>query len=792
MNHSTQLKAADVRWYCDPAKLGFESTEQVKPVKGIVGQDDAVDALRFAIECRAFGQNVYVRGLSGTGRMSMVSDILKSDRPQLTDKVEHCYVANFEQPDRPKLLTLKASDGSRFSQAMDELSVFIAEDLKASLDSEAMAIEKSKAEDQLQKSVQVITEPFEKELKAESLAMININGGQSQQTLIVPVIDGKIMDPQSWSEKVAAGEINEATQKTMLQKQQAYSKKLEEVSRKVNDLKSTGFQEIRKVMEAQVEKLLNRELNRLYTAFDYPEVKAYLDALKKDVIEQYFYKKQKNYQPRELYAVNVLQTRDNNKQCPIVTERVPTLQNLLGTIESKWNENGPAMADHMSITGGSLLQADGGFLVVDARDIMTEPGAWKILKRTLKNGLLEIVPAEMSWPFGQPTLKPEPIPVNIRVILLGDASLYYFLDNQDPDFPELFKVLSDFDNVIDRNEQGFKHYAAVTAKIIEEDKLMPFSADGVAALIEHGARICAQKGKLTARFSRVADIAREAHYVAYKAKNEIVTGEFVNQAILRTKKRAGLPARKFREQLANGTLNIATTGNIIGQINGLAVIHAGPIVYGFPSRITASIGAGRAGVIDIEGESGKSGSIHTKGFQILGGLLRHMLPLQHPLTFSASIAFEQSYGGIDGDSASGAEFCCLISELTKIPINQGVSMTGAIDQHGLLQAIGGVNEKIEGFFDTCQMNGLTGHQGVIIPASNAGDLMLRWDVQTACQDGQFNIYAVDNISQAMEILMAQPAGVLVDGSYAKNSIMGQAMAKASQYWQIIRLASYRC
>lgn len=783
MNHPTQLKAADVRWQCDPAELGFKTTEEVQAVKGIVGQDDAVDALRFAIECRAFGQNVYVRGLSGTGRMSMVSDILQNARPQLKQKVEHCYVANFDQPDRPKLLTLKATDGARFSQAMDELSAFIAEDLKASLDSDAMATEKSKAEEQLQKAVQKITEPFEKELKEHSLTMINVNGNQGQQTVIVPIVDGKVMNPQSWQEKVAAGEIDEKTQKKLMQQQQVHNKKLEDISRKVNDIKRNGYKEIRDVMENYVVSQLDQELNRLQAEFDYPEVKAYLLSLKADVIDQYFYKKQKNYQPRERYAVNVLLCRDESKNYNIVTERVPSLQNLLGTIESKWSENGPVMADHMSITAGSLLQADGGFLVLDCRDLMTEPGAWKILKRTLKNGLLEIVPAEMSWPFGKPSLKPEPIPVNIRVILMGDASLYYLLDNKDADFPELFKVLSDFDNVIDRNQQGYNHYAAVISKIIQEDGLMAFSADGVAALIEHGARICAQKGKLTARFSRIADIAREAHYVAAKNSEKTVTAEFVNKAIMRTKKRAGLPAKKFREQLANGTLNIATSGNAIGQINGLAVIHAGPIVYGFPSRITASVGAGRAGVIDIEGESGKSGSIHTKGFQILGGLLRHMLPLKHPLTFSASIAFEQSYGGIDGDSASGAEFCCLISELTKIPINQGISMTGAIDQHGLLQAIGGVNEKIEGFFDACLIDGLSGQQGVIIPASNAGDLMLRWDVQSACKEGHFSIYAVDNISQAMEILMGQTSGILVDGSYASNSIMGQAMHKASEYWQ---------
>ena len=783
MKHATQLTGSDVRWRCDAEQLGFKTTEEVTPVKGVVGQDEAVDALRFAIECRAFGQNVYVRGLSGTGRMSMVSDILKDAGPRIENKQEHCYVANFEQPDRPKLITLSAGEGHALSQAMDELANYIADDLRESLDSEAMAEEKSDAEERLKKAMAKITEPFEKELKEQSLAMINVQTNQGPQTIIVPVVDGQALDPKSWQEKVTAGDIPEDQQKQLMDRQQQYSRQLEDISRQVNEVKRTGVKDIRDLMERYISQLLDVQIKSVQAQFQSPEVNDFLDALKQDVIDQYFYKKNKNYRPRERYAVNVLLSRQANHQCPIVTERVPTLQNLLGTIESKWGENGPVMADHMSITGGSLLQADDGFLVLDAQDLMAEPGAWKILKRTLKNGLLEIVPSEMSWPFGQPSLKPEPIPVNIRVILLGDAGLYYVLDNRDADFPELFKVLSDFDSVIDRNIQGFKHYSAIIAKIIQEDGLYAFTAGAVAALIEHGARICAQKDKLTARFSRIADIAREAHYVAFKDNRQTVSGEDVTAAIQRTKRRAGLPARKFREQLANGTINVTTSGKRVGQVNGLAVIHAGPIVYGFPSRITASIGAGRAGVIDIEGKAGKSGSIHTKGFEILGGLLRHMLPLKHPLTFSASVAFEQSYGGIDGDSASGAEFCCLISELTQIPINQGVSMTGAIDQHGLIQAIGGVNEKIEGFYDACALTGLTGQQGVIIPASNAGDLMLRPDVQQACVDGQFHVYAVADISQAMEILMGQPAGLLVDGAYAENSIMGKAMEKARQFWQ---------
>jgi len=380
-------------------------------------------------------------------------------------------------------------------------------------------------------------------------------------------------------------------------------------------------------------------------------------------------------------------------------------------------------------------------------------------------------------------LKPDPIPVSMRVILIGDSSIYYFLDNQDPDFPELFKVLSDFDSVIERNQKGYDNYAGIIAKIIREDGLLPFNAQAVAKLIEHGARVCSQRDKLTAKFSRVADLAREGNYWAQKNNEKVVTEVHVVQAIEGTKKRAGLSSRKFQERLQDGTINLDTTGYTVGQINGLAVIHAGPVVYGFPSRITTAIGPGRAGVIDIEGMAGKSGSIHTKGFHILGGLLRYMLPVEHPLTFSASIAFEQSYGGIDGDSASGAEFCCLISALTQVPINQGFAMTGAIDQHGRVQAIGGVNEKIEGFFDTCKYRGLTGEQGVVIPRANAGELMLRPDVQEACKDGLFVVHAVSHITEAMEVLMGQTAGVLIDGQYAEKTLMDQAMKMARKYWK---------
>ncbi|MCF6299628.1 MAG: AAA family ATPase [Proteobacteria bacterium] len=779
----TKLKWQSVRWRCDTSLLGFKSTSEIKPIDGIVGQDDAMEAIKFAIECDAYGQNAFVRGLSGTGRMSMLSKILNEVDPKVEEKQDHCYVANFRQPDRPNLISLKAGQAVDFRKSMDKLSRYIADDLEKTMNEESIQQQKNKIEEKVQAKVQKISDPFEKELDKNGLSLLSLNSQDGNRTLVAPVVDGKTLNPSQWEGLVNEGQISKSDASKKMELQQKYNKKMEELGREINQLRSAMFEQISELMQAHVKKLMAQQIEAVSTLFNNGKVDCFLNEIIEDVMDQFFFSRRKNYKPFDRYCVNVLLQQEQSNKCPVLVERTPSLQNLLGSIESKWGENGPILADHMSIRSGSLLEADGGFLILDTRDLLAEQGAWKILIRTIKSRLLEIIPAEMSWPFGQPSLKPEPIPVHIRVILLGDSNMYYALDAQDPDFPELFKVLADFDSVIDRDQQGFDNYAAIIAKIISDDNLLPFGSTAVGRLIEHGARICSRGNKLTAKFSRVADLAREADFLAKNRQDKLVLKKHVDLAIGRTKTRAGLSSRKFQEMLNDGTINIDTEGGVVGQINGLAVIHAGPIVYGFPSRITASIGPGRAGVINIEGQAGKSGSIHTKGFHILSGLLRYVLPMSHPLTFSASIAFEQSYGGIDGDSASGAEFCCLISALTQIPINQGYAMTGAIDQHGKLQASGGVNEKIEGYFDTCDKRGLTGKQGVIIPASNASELMLRSDVQQACKDNSFCVHAVSHISQAVEVLMGKPAGILTDNIYPVGTVFADAMKQATKYWQ---------
>ncbi len=482
----------------------------------------------------------------------------------------------------------------------------------------------------------------------------------------------------------------------------------------------------------------------------------------------------------ELYGVNIVLTHEDAHSKPIVFERTPSLINLLGTVEPKFGPGGVAMSDYRGIIPGALLNAACGYLILDVDDVLSEPGAWRMLMRTLRTGRLEIVPPEIGWMRQYVVIQPEPIEINVRVILIGDVMTYYMLDSADPDFRELFKVLSDFDSELVRSDQSVKQYASVVAFLAADENLPPFHKSAIAALAEHGARIAARRNKLTAKFGRIADLAREA---AFLASNQVVMDHHVKMAVRRTKLRASLPSRKFREFVESETIMVQTRGEVVGQINGLAVMRSGPLTYGFPARITATIGPGRSGVINIEGQAQMSGSIHTKGFQILGGLLRYLLNTHHPLAFSASIAFEQSYGGIDGDSASGAEIICLLSALTDIPIRQNLAMTGAIDQHGHVEAIGGVNEKIEGFFDTCNHFGLTGDQGVVIPKSNADDLMVRADVVDACSKEKFHIYAVDNICDAIEIVTGVPAGSNRQEGYEEGTLLAKARKRALEFWQ---------
>ena len=777
------LAPDELRWKCDRALLKFESTASVDPATGVLGQETAREALQFGLACDAPGQNVYVRGSRGTGRFSMVRRLVKELNLATTDKRDRCYVHNFDRPDRPRLIELPAGQAREFKKQVEDIAAFVRDDLHKSLDADPYLSERTALNERIQEEIKSITSPLEEDLKASGLALVSMQQGAAAQTAILPIVDGQPVPFEQYQALIAQGKVSNERKEQIDSVLPEFQKRLQNLGRQVNVAYREGMKEIETLAEKATRQLLAPLTDSIVTAYPTEAVKTYVEEVIEDIIRHRLRPVEGTAELSTVYSVNVILCHDELDNRPVVEENAPTAMNLLGTVEPRIRPDGMASSDYRGIRAGAILRADCGYLILDVHDLLTEPGAWVSLMRTLRTGRLEIVPPEAGWMRPYAVVQPEPIDVSVRVIMVGDAATYYRLDQVDPDFRELFKVLADFDSELERTEEGITQYASVVARLAATESLPPFSRDAVAALVEHGARIVSRTDKLTARFGRIADIAREAAFLAKDGATETVSEENVVEAIKRTRKRASLPSRKFQDMVNRGTIIVKTDGAVVGQINGLAVIRSGPLTYGFPARITATIGAGSAGLINIEGRADMSGAIHTKGFQILGGLLRHLLKTNHPLAFSASIAFEQSYGGIDGDSASGAEACCLLSALTGVPIKQSFAMTGAIDQHGHIQAIGGANEKIEGFFDACAHAGLTGSQGVIIPQANAGDLMLRQDIVDACRDGMFRVYAVTRIEQALAILTDYEVGSFDGDDYPERTLLGVALARAHEFWK---------
>jgi len=779
------LDPAELRWLCDPERFEFQMTTGVEPTEEVIGQEPALEALRFGLEIDAPGQNIFVRGLSGTGRSTMIRRLLTAIHPPCTKSPDRAYVYNFSQPESPRLLTLPTGTAELFQRRIEGLIAFIRDGLAPALSSDLIKSRINEIEKQMATEAEQLTGPFQAELSAAGLGTMPVQIGNATRQVIVPLVDGEPAPPERMEALLNEGRISETDMQAIREQAEAFAERMGAISEEIQQIQRRRAEAIQQLIEGEAREVLDRVVARIRQEFPAPEVNRFLDQVLEDLVSKRLQHLDKAVQFTPLYMVNVVIAHEKDEPCAIVVENAPSIPSLAGSIDGSMEPEGQTQPPQLLIRAGSLLRADGGFLILEARDVLSEPGAWRVLIRTLRSGQLELVSPDLPMPWRMPMLRPEGIPIKVKVILLGDPGVYPLLDAMDPDFPNLFKVLADFDSIIERDDNGLLSYARVLARICRDESLLPFDRTAVAALCEHGARIAARRGKLTVRFGRLADLAREASFLATKAELDHVSGEQVEQAVRRSKRRADLPSRRFLTFIADGTIRIETRGTAVGQIHGLAVVSSGPLSYGFPTRITATIGPGTAGTINIEREAELSGSIHTKGFYILGGLLRYLLRTSHPLAFDASIAFEQSYGGIDGDSASGAEMCCLLSALTDMPLRQELAMTGAIDQVGNVLPIGAVNEKIEGFFDVCEASGLTGTQGVIIPAANAGDLMLRRDIVDACGSGLFCVHAVSTIHEALGLFTGiEPGHRDAEGNYPEASVLHRAVERARQYWEM--------
>jgi predicted ATP-dependent protease len=775
-----RLSPEGVRWRCDPNSLGFRTTAELTPEPGILGQDDAVDAMRYGLEARTHGTNIFVRGLSGYGRMELIHQMIQEIAPSTPSVPDLCYVCNFESPDQPRLLRFAKGSGRQFRDLMNSFAEFAAGELSGLLNSEHIKSHQKQLADKTQEEIKELGRPFDEQLKSENLTMVTMQVGQNMVPVILPVFDGKAVQFEEIQQMLSRGDLQQEDYAAIIAKIDSFESRFTELSEEIARTQEQYQLAVNKLVKGEAQRQIERRLAPVRAKWSDAPVQRFLDEVIDDLLDhRLFHTADEDFS--RYYQVNLVRGQPADSPCAVISTSNPSMLSLVGKIDHIFTQNRMiALSDHLMIKPGLLLEADGGFLIIDAQDILTEPGAWSILLRVLKTGVFEIFNGDI---FGMvPQIKPEPIEVDVKVILVGDPQVYYMLDSLEPRFADLFKVLADFSDSLERNNEGIETYANVIARLASRDQLPDFSAESVAALIEHGARVSAQKNRLTTKFGRIADIAREAAFITRKASRQVVSANDVKESISRSKRRAEIPARTFRRMVADKTLKIEVDGSVTGQINGLAVTSAGPMIYGFPSRITASIGIGNGGAINIESESQLSGAVHTKGFLILKGLLRQLLELDHPLAFSASLAFEQTYGGIDGDSASGAEFCCLISALTGIPLRQDLAMTGAIDQRGYILPIGAATEKIEGFFDACQTLDYTGTQGVIIPASNAPELMLREDIVAAVSADTFSVFAISHITDAITLLTGIDAGEKVDGIYAPDSVLGIARQRARQFW----------
>ncbi len=773
---TTPLPAEKLRWSLDPKKLDFKSTTELKPAVEIIGQLRAIKSLRFGLDIQVHGFNIYVAGYHGTGRTTAVKAFLEKLAAGKPVPPDWCYVNNFKDSYQPQALRLPAGKGKEFAEDIRRLIDEVRREIPKVFDSEEYAARRDETIAVFRKKREQLSEQMTKRAEAEGFVLQSTPMG----IFIVPVIKEK----PATEEDMAA--LSEDQRNTIMKKREQLENELKTTMRQIHNLERTVNEEV-KGLDRQVTLFavghLVKDLEEKYKKF--PEVVAYLNAVQEDILENINqFRSEPEAQPPSpfpapwlqeqmfrKYEVNVLVDNSGLKGAPVLIETNPTYPNLVGRIE-KEAQFGALLTDFTMIRAGMLHRANGGYLVLPIYEVLINPYSWEGLKLALRNR--EITIEEIAERLGYVTTKsirPQPLPLDVKVVLIGTPSIYHLLYAQDEEFNELFKVKADFDTVMERTDANVKQYAHFICGLCKKENLQPCDASAAAKILEYGARLADHQEKLSTRFLDVADIMREANFWAQEDNAKTVSAAHVVKAIEEKVYRSNLIQEKINEYITKGIFHIDTTGAKIGQVNGLAVIGTGDFSFGRPSRITTSIGVGREGVLDIEREAKLGGPIHTKGVLILSGYLTEKFAQDKPLTLSARLVFEQSYEEIEGDSASSTELYAILSHLSGLPIKQSLAVTGSVNQRGEVQAIGGVNEKIEGFFEICKAKGLTGEQGVLIPETNVKNLMLKEEIVEAVKKDRFHIYPVKTIDEGIEILTGVKGGERKkDGSFAKGTV----------------------
>ncbi len=789
-----ELPTAKLRWRCELSRIPFETTAQAELREGFIGQERALRALKMGVELFAPGYNVFVCGLAGTSRGGTIASMIKELHPRTKQSLDRCYVNNFKIADRPRLLSLARGQANGFKKDVQAGIDFLRRRIPQVFEGEPFQRQKGRIVERFTVREKELMDDFTRRIAREQFALGHMQVGAVALPEIFPVLEGQMVPIEDISKMVHEGKLDAPVAETIERKYEQFRQEFTVVYRKTLTLSRELASELSYLEQEAASVLVEGIIEELKEKYPGTGVTEYLEEVRHHLLDNLGPFKEREGEseqegsvepldglpkmpggperdPFRVYGVNVILAHGEEDESPVIFETTPTYANLFGTIQRAYDTRGGWTSDFMDLRGGSLLRADGGFLIMYSVEALSETGVWRALKRTLNHSRLEIQPLEMFYPFGGSALKPEAVQLDVKVILIGDRELYELLYQYEEDFRKIFKVRVEFDEEMPMSDDVIAEYAGRLRALCEKESLWPFDRGAFAAMLEYGVRQAGRRNKVTARFVDMADLAREAHYAAAAAGETVVRAAHVRGALASKMERHNLIETRVREMIEEGTLLVDVSGERVGQVNGLSVLEIGGYSFGKPVRITASAALGKTGLINIEREANLSGRFHDKGVHIISGFLRSRFAQDTPLSLSASICFEQSYSGVDGDSASSTEVYALVSALSGLPLRQDIAVTGSMNQQGDIQAIGGVNEKIEGFYDVCRIQGLTGKQGVIMPASNVEDLMVREDILDEVAAGKFHIWPVEKVEQGIEILTGRAAGMRgADGKFEAGTV----------------------
>lgn len=777
--HVKALDPEKLRQCCDPGSLPFDTTADLEDLTDIIGQERAREAVKFGVDIPHQGYNLYVMGPSGMGKHTMVRHFLEKRSAEQETPPDLCYINNFDEPHKPRALRLPPGHGIQLREDMENLMEELASAIPAAFESDEYRTRMQAIEDEIKEQQEQAFNELNEEAEKHDIKLYRTPSGFA----FAPQKDGEVLGPDEFQK------LSKEEQERVEEVVSNLQERLQKIIQQIPQWRKSGREKAKEINHEITEAVLQPPFQGLQEKYrDTTAVVEYLEAVRKDIIEHVddFMPSGEGPEsqgpgqmskpaPTELhrYKVNVLVDNSGTEGAPVVYDDHPTFQNLVGRTEHM-AQYGTLMTDFTLIKPGSLHQARGGYLIVDAHKLLIQPYAWEALKRSLFANEIRVESLEkMLSLVSTVSVEPQPIPLDTKVIILGERRIYYLLYQLDPEFPELFKVNADFEERIDRNDDSNALYARMIGTLARKEGLRAFDKGAVARVVDHGARLVEDGEKLSTHMRSIADLLHEADYWAGANGHDVVGRKDIQKAIDTQTHRASRVKERLYEEIQRDTLLIDTEGTAVGQVNGLSVLAMGNYAFGQPSRITATVHLGDGDVVDIEREADLGGSLHSKGVMILSSFLAARYAARMPLSVSAGLVFEQNYGMVDGDSASLAELCTLLSAIGQIPIRQSLAMTGSVNQHGKVQPIGGVNEKVEGFFDVCNARGLNGEQGVLIPVSNIKHLMLRDDIVDAARQGRFHIYPVATVDDAIAMLTGIDAGEPdADGNYPRDSVNG--------------------